>query len=194
MSHSANSLHPEPVYRWVIVISSAIMLAIAIGIMVNSFSVFFIPLNDEFGWQRGFVSAINFAGLMGLALGGVVMGRIADHTTTRRICLAGALILGLCILASAWAQELWQFYTLFFLAGFMGAGALFTPLIANVGNWFKVGSGLALGIATAGQALGQGGVPFGTAVMIGTVGWRNTLIWPGVIALVTLIPLTMLIR
>ncbi len=194
MSHSANSLHPEPVYRWVIVISSAIMLAIAMGMMVNGFSVFFIPLFDEFGWQRGSVSLINFAGLMGLALGGIVMGRIADRTTTRTVCMAGALILGLCILASAWAQELWQFYTLFFLAGFMGAGALFTPLIANVGNWFKIGPGLALGIASAGQALGQGGVPFGTAVMIGAVGWRSTLMWLGVIALVTLIPLAMLIR
>ncbi len=170
------------------------MLAIAMGIMVNGFSVFFISLFDEFGWQRGSVSLINFAGLMGLALGGIVMGRIADRTTTRTVCLAGALILGLCILASAWAQELWQFYALFFLAGLMGAGALFTPLIANVGNWFRIGPGLALGIASAGQALGQGGVPFVAAVMIGAVGWRSTLMWLGVIALVTLIPLAMLIR
>ncbi len=170
------------------------MLAIAMGMMVNGFSVFFVSLFDEFGWQRGSVSLINFAGLMGLALGGIVMGRIADRTTTRTVCLAGALILGLCILASAWAQELWQFYALFFLAGLMGAGALFTPLIANVGNWFRIGPGLALGIASAGQALGQGGVPFVAAVMIGAVGWRSTLMWLGVIALVTLIPLAMLIR
>lgn len=40
---------------------------------------------------------------MGLALGGIVMDRVADHTTTRRVCLVGAVILGLCILASAHA-------------------------------------------------------------------------------------------
>jgi len=50
---------PEPIYRWVIVAASA-MLAISMGLMVNGISVFLIPLNEEFGWQRGSVSLINF--------------------------------------------------------------------------------------------------------------------------------------
>ena len=63
------------------------------GMMVNGFSVFLIPLNDEFGWQRGSVSLINLSGLMGLALGGIVMGRIADKKTTRIVILCGATVL-----------------------------------------------------------------------------------------------------
>lgn len=181
-------------YRWVIVAVSATMLAIGLGMMINGISVFFTPLKEEFGWQRGSVSLINFAGLIGLAAGGIVMGRVADRTTTRKVCLLGAVVLGLCFLAAAWAEALWQFYVLFFLAGFLGAGSLFTPLIANVGNWFKSGAGLALGIASAGQALGQGGVPFGTAVLIGAMGWRGTLTTIGIITLAVLIPLAMLIR
>jgi len=59
------------------------MLAIAMGVMVNGFSVFVVPLSTEFGWQRGSISLINVAGLIGLAVGGIVMGRIADRTTTR---------------------------------------------------------------------------------------------------------------
>ncbi len=184
----------EPSYRWVIVAASAVILAISMGLMVNGISVFFIPLNEEFGWQRGSVSLINFAGLLGLALGGIVMGRIADRTTTRRVCLVGAIVLGLCILAAARADSLWQFYALFFVAGFLGAGALFAPLIANVGNWFKSGAGLALGIASGGQALGQGGVPFGIAILIGAIGWRGALTTMGVVMLVALVALAMLIR
>ena len=194
MTQSHSEISPEPVYRWVIVTASAIMLAISMGMMVNGVSAFFIPLNEEFGWQRGAVSLINFSGLMGLALGGMVMGHIADQSTTRRVCLAGAVVLGSCVLATAWAQALWHFYVLFFIAGFLGAGALFTPLVANVGNWFKIGPGLALGIASAGQALGQGGVPFGAAILIGAMGWRNALVTLGIITLATLIPLAMLIR
>ena len=174
--------------------ASAAMLAISKGLMVNGFSVFVIPLNVEFGWQRGAVSLINVAGLSGLALGGIVMGRIADRTTTRSVCQFGSLVFGLCLLGAAWANALWQFYLIFFVAGFFGAGALFVPIIANVGNWFKTGAGLALGIASAGQALGQGGVPFGTAVLIGAVGWRSTLTTLGFIALATLIPLALLLR
>jgi predicted MFS family arabinose efflux permease len=67
-------------------------------------------------------------------------------------------------------------------------------LIANVGNWFKQGAGLALGMASAGQALGQGGIPFGAAVLIGAIGWRGTLTSMGVMALAVLVPFALLIR
>jgi len=184
----------EPIYRWVIVAASAVMLAVSMGMMVNGFSVFLIPLNEEFGWQRGSVSLINFAGLLGLALGGIVMGRIADRTSTRRVCLIGVIVLGLCILASSRADALWQFYVLFFLGGFFGAGSLFAPLVANVGNWFKSGAGLAIGIVSAGQAVGQGGVPYGLAVITGSIGWRGSLAAMGAITLLALIPLAMLLR
>jgi MFS family permease len=187
-------LESESSYRWVVVAASAVMLAVSMGLMVNGISVFLIPLNEEFGWQRGSVSLINFSGLVGLAFGGILMGRVADRTTTRRVCLLGATVLGLCILAAARAQSLWQFYLLFFVGGFLGAGSLFAPLIANVGNWFKKGAGLAVGIAAAGQALGQGGVPFGAAILIGAMGWRGALTTLGMIMLIVLIPLAMLIR
>lgn len=184
----------QPNYRWVIVVATAAMLAIAMGVMVNGISVFFTPLQFEFHWDRGSVSLINFAGLVGLAMGGIVMGRIADLTSTRRVSLFGAGVFGLCMLVAAHADTLWQLCTLFFVAGFLGAGALFAPLIANVGSWFGTGAGLALGITAAGQALGQGGVPFGTAILIDTFGWRGALTVIGVIALVVLVPLAMLVR
>lgn len=184
----------EPAYRWVIVVASAVMLGLGVGFMVNGLSVFFVSLKGEFGWLRGSVSLIYTAGVLGMALGGIVMGRLADRSTARRVSLMGVVVLALCLLGAARADALWQFYVLFFLAGFMGAGALFTPLVANVGNWFKTNVGLALGIASAGQALGTGIVPFGTAVLIGAMGWRDALNTMGLIALVALLPLAFLIR
>jgi len=170
------------------------MLAIAMGVMVNGISVFFSPLQFEFHWLRGSVSLINFAGLLGLALGGILMGRIADRTTARQVSLFGAGVFGVCMLAAAHANTLWQLCALFFIAGSLGAGALFAPLVANVGNWFRTGAGLALGITAAGQALGQGGVPFGTALLIDAFGWRGALTAIGLISLAVLVPLAMLIR
>lgn len=184
----------QPAYRWVIVIASALMLAVSMGMMVNGFSVFFLPLENEFGWQRGPVALVNFAGLMGLAPGGILMGRIADRSNTRLVVLFGAIVLGLCLLAASQASALWQFYLLFFVAGFLGAGALFAPLVANAGNWFVAGAGLAIGIVSAGQALGQGGVPYGTAILIEAMGWRGALATMGIITLAVLVPLALLIR
>jgi MFS family permease len=164
------------------------------GMMVNGTSVFLIPLNEAFGWDRGAVSLINFYGLLGLAFGGIVMGRIADRASVRHITLFGATVLGLCILAASRANQLWQFYILFFLGGFFGAASLFTPLITNVGVWFKRGVGVAIGIASAGQALGQGLVPYGLAILIGLMGWRDALTTMGGVMLLVLIPLALLIR
>jgi MFS family permease len=185
--NSIRETAPEPVYRWVIVSASALMLALSMGMMVNGTSVFFIPLFEEFGWQRGAVSLINTSGLAGLAIGGIFMGRIADKTPIRRVILVGAVVIGFCMLGASQANALWQFYLLFFFAGFLGAGALFAPLIANVGNWFKTGAGLALGFAAAGQALGQGGIPYVLALLIGALGWRDALMSVGLTMLVLLI-------
>jgi MFS family permease len=164
------------------------------GQLVNGLSAFFIPLEEEFGWQRGSIAFINTAGLLGLAFGGILMGGIADRANIRSVCLFGAIVLGVCVLAAAWANTLWQLYVLFFLAGAFGGGSLFAPLIAIVGNWFRVGAGLAIGIASAGQAVGQGGVPFGTAFLIDWLGWRGAFTALGIITLATLVTLALLMR
>lgn len=192
--NSISETSPEPIYRWVIVSASALMLALSMGMIVNGTSVFFTPLFEEFGWQRGAVSLINTSGLVGLAIGGIFMGRIADKAPIRWVILFGATVIGLCMLGASQADVLWQFYLLFFVAGFLGAAALFAPLIANVGHWFKTGAGLALGIASAGQALGQGGMPYVLALLIGALGWRDALMSVGVTMLILLISLAMLIK
>jgi len=192
--NSISETSPEPIYRWVIVYASALMLALSMGMIVNGTSVFFTPLFEEFGWQRGAVSLINTSGLVGLAIGGIFMGRIADKAPIRWVILFGATVIGLCMLGASQAEVLWQFYLLFFVAGFLGAAALFAPLIANVGHWFKTGSGLALGIASAGQALGQGGMPYVLALLIGALGWRDALMSVGITMFVLLISLAMLIK
>lgn len=184
----------EPGYRWVIAFTAAAILAIAMGQLVNGLSVFFIPLEETFGWARGDIAFINTVGLVGLAIGGIAMGSLADRADIRKVCLFGAGVTGLCVLAAAWAEALWQFYLLFFLAGAFGGGALFAPLIALVGNWFRTGAGLAIGIAAAGQGVGQGGVPFGTAFLIEALGWRGAFMAQGLITLGLLVPLALLMR
>lgn len=183
----------DPNYRWVIVFASAAVLAVVMGMMVNGISVFFVPLNEEYNWNRASIAFINTSGLIGIALGGVIIGFLANKISIRKICIFGVLALGLCMIAASQAQQLWQFYSLFFIAGLIGAGAIFAPIIANVGNWFKTGAGLAVGIASAGQALGQGAVPFGSAFLISAYGWREALGIIGLIAIIGLVPLAYLI-
>lgn len=191
---SAPGSHAKLGYRWVVLASVAFMLAVAMGQLVNGLSAYIIPLEKAFGWPRAEVALVNTFGLIGVALGGIVVGRVADRLGTRRVALVAAAAMGVCVILTASATALWQFYTLSFVAGFVGGGALFAPLIALVGNWFSVGSGLAIGIASAGQAIGQGGVPFGAAFLIDALGWRGAMLTQGVITLLVLVPLAMLLR
>lgn len=181
-------------YRWVIVAAAAAMLAIAMGELVNGLSPFFTPLEAEYGWSRSEIALINTAGLIGLSLGGVVLGFAADLFNIRIVILTGAVVTGLSVLAASQATALWQFYALFFVAGGLGGGALFAPLFALVGTWFRTGAGLAIGIAAAGQAIGQGSIPFANALLIDGLGWRGAFLALGVFSLVTLVPLALLIR
>jgi MFS family permease len=180
-------------YGWVVVGTVAVMLAVAMGQLVNGLSVYFVPLETEFGWPRASVALINSAGLLGLALGGIIMGAISDRASIRSVCLAAALAFGLCVTLAAGADRLWQLYLLFFLAGVFGA-CFFAPLIALVGNWFFTGAGVAIGIASAGQAVGQGGVPLAAAFLIESMGWRSALLLQGTVSLAVLVPLALLLR
>lgn len=82
-----NETNGPPAYRWVIVIASLLILAISMGAIVNGISAFVVPMQEAYGWQWGEVTMINMAGIMGLAFGGVVMGRRADRRGARPIVL-----------------------------------------------------------------------------------------------------------
>jgi MFS family permease len=184
----------EPAYRWVILLASAAILGVVMGQLVNGLSIYLVPLETEYGWKRGDISLINTIGLLGIALGSLVLGHVAERIGVRKVAIAGVIIAGLTMLAASQAQALWQFYVLFFLAGALGGGALSAPLTALVGNWFVKGAGFAIGVAAAGQALGQGTMPFVGAFLIEAAGWRWALAAQSIAILVLLLPLTLLLR
>jgi MFS family permease len=122
------------------------------------------------------------------------MGFAAERFGIRPVALMGVVATGIAVIVASRAVELWQFYVLFFLAGVFGGGALSAPLMALVGSWFLRGAGLAIGITAAGQALGQGGVPFTGAFLIDALGWRGAMAAQGGITLVVLLPLTYFLK
>ena len=97
----------QPAYRWIIVIASALILAVSMGAIVNGMAAFVVPMQDAYGWDRGSIALINVAGIMGLAFGGLLMGPQADRRGTRPVVLFGSVVIGLCYLAASLATALW---------------------------------------------------------------------------------------
>jgi MFS family permease len=134
------------------------------------------------------------AGTFSLGLGGIVMGYLADRFSTRPVVLAGSICLGASSLLLANQSSLWEFYLYSCLMGGFGSAAIFSPLIVNVGNWFERNKGLAIGLTSAGHALGQGLFIYFARQLISNFGWRETYFILGVVTLLVLVPLAMLIR
>ncbi|WP_441237826.1 MFS transporter [Bradyrhizobium sp. 930_D9_N1_4] len=170
------------------------MLALIMGTLVNGLTAFFVAMEAAEGWGRSEIAAINSFGLLGIAAGSVIMGFVSDRLGIRPICLIAVTVMGACLLLTAYAHAPWQLYVIFFLAGALSGGALFAPIFATVGNWFPTSAGLAIGVAAAGQAVGQGGVPFLSAYLIERFGWRGAMMALGTAILVTLLPLAAFMR
>ena len=181
-------------YRWVILAVSTIILAITMGQLVNGLSVYFVPIEASEGWGRGDIALINTSGLVGLAIGSLMMGFAAERFGIKRVVVMGIVVTGIAISLASRATELWQLYALYFIAGALGGGAISAPVMALVGTWFKFGAGLAIGIASAGQAFGQGGMPFSGAYLIEAWGWRNAMLAQGLGTLGILLPIALFLR
>jgi len=91
-------------------------------------------------------------------------------------------------------SSLQMIYLLFFFMGFLGFGCLFTPILALTGLWFDKRKGLALGIVTAGGAIGQGVIPYIERVLISSVGWREAIFYLGCSFFVILVPVVFFLK
>ena len=193
MAASGTEQPAEHPYGWVIVAVATVCLAMGFGANIIV-SVFMKPFEDEFGWLRTDTSLAYTMNAIGAATGGILWGGLSDVMSTRRIGLFGAIAISLGMIALRWQSELWSLYLVCFGIGALGFASLFAPMVALAGRWFSARKGLAIGIVTAGGALGQGLVPYIANLLLEQAGWRNAALWLGIGYFVVLFPLVMLLR
>ncbi|MFC1664858.1 MFS transporter [Pseudomonadota bacterium] len=183
----------EQSYGWVVVGVATIAQALAFGANITV-SVLINPWELEFGWPRADISLAYGVITIGAALGGIIFGTLSDRVGYKRIAFLGATVMGFGLMGLSWAEELWIIYIIYFTTGLFGFACVFTPLLALSGLWFHRRKGLALGIVTAGGAVGQGFVPLIFRYMISADGWRDATFNLGLAYLIILVPLLYLLR
>ena len=188
-----SALKPESRYAWLLVIVASVLMGMGAGALI-SISTFLKPISADFGWLRGETSFAYMAGAIAMGLGGIGMGYLSDRYSTRPVVVLGIFCLGGALLLLATQSALWQFYLYYGLLGGFGSSALDAPLLSNVGNWFSRNKGLALGLALAGRALGQGLVPFSAGLLIASYGWRDAYTILGIICVAGMLPLAFIVR
>lgn len=178
---------------WIVVVAFLCML-INGGIGFYSFSLFTKPLQAEFGWSRGTISAAFTLFMMTMGMVGPLIGRMVDRYEPRRVIVIGASIAGLGFIWLSLMHNLWSFYIGYFVIGIGMAALGSIPSTKVVSNWFIRRRGTALGIAASG--IGIGGLilapTFGSYV-IPNFGWKISYLALALLTWVLIIPAALLV-
>lgn len=145
----------------------------------------------EFGVARGAASLPYTFTMLGLAFGGIMMGRLADRFGIGWPLVCAGIALALGYIGSASATSLWQFALAHgVFIGCFGTAATFAPVMADMSHWFKRRRGIAVAIVAAGNYFAGAIWPPIVQHFISTQGWRATHIGIGVFCAITIIPLS----
>ena len=188
--HPASEI--DSTYAWV---RLAIVLVVGtIGsVGMWSFVVALPAVQADFGVARGEASLPFTLTMAGFGFGGIIMGRLADRFGIVLPAMAGAVALGAGYGLSGMAGGIGTFALSQGLLGF-GSAATFGPLMTDASHWFLRRRGIAVAIASCGNYLSGVIWPPIIQHFISTDGWRATQTWIGVFCVVTLIPLSLLLR
>jgi MFS family permease len=183
---------PESTYAWVRLWCA--LLSGAIG-SVGMWSVVVIlpAVQQEFGVLRADATLPYTLAMFGFAVGGIVMGKLADRCGIIIPMLIGAVLLFAGYTLSAASPSLFLFALPHFLIG-MGASVTFAPMMADLSHWFTRRRGIAVTIVASGNYVAGAIWPPIVQYSMSTIGWRPTHVWIGIFVLAATVPLTMVFR
>lgn len=180
-------------YGWLMVAISAVLSGCAVG-LISSITMFLVPLSADLGWQRGETALAYGIGAVGIGVGGIFMGLLADRFSTRPVVMFGVLGTAVPLYLLSTLESTLELYIYYALLGGLGAAAIFTPMVVNVGYWFHANKGLALGISTAAQSAGHALFPFAISFLIVAVGWRDSYLALSASTLAVMMVLALFVR
>jgi MFS family permease len=184
----------ESAYAW-LRLAVGVALSTLGGISLWSVVVVLPAVQAEFGVDRAAASLPYTLTMIGFALGGILMGRLADRAGIVLPTLIGAVALSLGYVAAAYTTTLWQFALVQgLLIAMFGGAASFGPIVADISHWFTRRRGIAVAIAASGNYLAGTVWPPVIQHFVQIIGWRQVHLGIGLACAVTMIPLALALR
>ena len=180
-------------YAWYRLMVGLVLSTVG-GVGMWSVVVALPAVQAEFGVARADASLPYTLTMIGFGVSSILMGRMSDRYGIIVPVIVGTFALAAGYGAAAWSGSILQ-YTLAhgFLVG-VGSAATFAPLLAHMSLWFAKRRGMALGIFASGNYLAGTLWPPVVAHFIATDGWRATYVGIAIFVVVTMLPLSLLLR
>lgn len=177
-------------YGWVIVgVGFLVNFAIG-GCVFYSFGIFLKPMIADLDCMRGEANiAFSIMMTMQFMIGPVVAVALSKFGT-RRVLLAGTVMMVIGLLLLSRVTQLWHLWLVFgVVIGIGMAFGTFLPTVTMVNFWFVRRRSLAMGIVVSGVGVGTLILAPVIAYLIDSVGWRTSwLVLSGVMLAFAVIP------
>ncbi len=181
-------------YGWVIVAVAFVTMAVGVNAR-TAFSLFFPPILDEFGWERGVTAGAFSFGFLVSAVLTPSLGRLMDRRGPRVVMELGVALVAAGLMLATLVRQPWQLYvTLGVLVGGGSVCVSYTGQSLFLPNWFVRRRGLAMSLAFSGVGVGSIILLPWLQHLIGRSGWRAACWAMGILVLVLLAPLNLLLR
>jgi predicted MFS family arabinose efflux permease len=142
-------------YAWVVAGVSFVTLLAAAGFR-SSPGVLFVPLEQEFGWNRATVGVAVSVNLLLYGFVGPFAAALMARFGLRRVVAGALTTIAVGALLTTQIRQPWQLVLLWGVVVGLGAGCMASVLAATVANrWFVARRGLVVGLLTAAGATGQ---------------------------------------
>jgi MFS family permease len=180
-------------YGWWIVGACFLLNLVLGGFVVLSFTAFFEPIANQFGWSYAQISLAT--SLRGVEAGLIapILGVLVDRWGPKRLVIAGVAILGLGFMVLSRTTSLGIFYLASAVIALGSSGLSPTVIMTAVANWFKKKVGIATGILATGFAFGSLLILL-VVRLIDAFGWQTAIFILGVSVWIIGIPLALLLR
>jgi MFS family permease len=139
----------------------------------DTYAVFLLPLEREFGWSRSELTSVYSIYLLVNGFTAPLVGLLFDRFGPRWVYGAGVACLGVAFFFAARLASLWQFYL--FVGALVGLGVSLNGMVpgsALLARWYREKLSTALGIAFS--AVGVGTIVFVPLAqyLVADYGWR----------------------